>query len=290
MLRMTSRIGVIADSSGCLADTVIERLGIRIVPLHLNIGDEQIIDGAVEPRDLFKKIKAVGLAPRTAAPSPGEFLTAFRAARDAGAEAALCLTLPSRYSGTYAAAVAAAALSREELAGFPVRVVDTGALAAAHGFAIEAAALALEDEADIEEAEARAIQSGAESVLIGAIDSVGYLARSGRVPWLVGRTADFVGIKPVISFAEGRPRMVGRARTMERAIGTVVRLVAEDLGALSMPEIVILHAASEEWAEKLAEATRKDIPSGSLTITEVNSVMAAHTGPGFIALAGQHSG
>jgi fatty acid-binding protein DegV len=142
------------------------------------------------------------------------------------------------------------------MAGFVIRVVDTGALAATHGFAIEAAALALEDEADIEEAEARATQAGAESVLIGVIDSVGYLERSGRVPWLMGRTADFVGIKPIISFAEGRPRMVGRARTMERAMGRVVRLVAEDLGASSMAEMVILHAASEERAEKLAEATR----------------------------------
>lgn len=287
---MSVRIAVIADSSACLADAVIERLGIRIVPLHLNIGDEQIIDGAVEPRDLFAKIKAAGSAPRTSAPSPGEFLTSFRAAREEGAESALCLILPSHYSGTYAAAVVAADLAREELAGFPVSVVDTGALAAAHGFAVEAAALALEDGADLEEAWAKAIQVGTESVLIGAIDSVGYLARSGRLPWLVGWAADLVGIKPVISFAEGRPRMVGRARTMERAIGTVARLAAEGLRASGMPEVVILHAAAGERAAVLAETIKRYIPIGVLTITEVNSVMAAHTGPGFIALAGHPVG
>ena len=52
------------------------------------------------------------------------------------------LIAPAAFSGTYDSALAAAEMAREELPGFPVRVMDSHCLAMCHGFAVLYAARA----------------------------------------------------------------------------------------------------------------------------------------------------
>jgi DegV family protein with EDD domain len=243
------------------------------------IGDEAIEDGAITSEDLFARADRTGITPKTASPPPGAFLDAFHRAQERGAQSALCLTLPVSFSGTYAAALAGA-----DLADFPVRVVDTGAVAAVHGFAVLAAAHALAEGKCLDEAVEAAHGAARRSELVGVIDSMKYVARNGRVPWIAGQAASLLGIKPVVAFSGGRARLVDRTRTTSDGLHRIMKRIETSPCGLISVEAVVLHAAAPALAETLAEAAKEQLNVQAMRIAECSLAMAAHVGPGFVAL------
>jgi DegV family protein with EDD domain len=278
---MTTDVAIITDSSAIIPPG--NSVSARIVPLHLNIGDESFVDGTLSPDQLFAHLGRTRAPVRTAAPAPGEFLKAFLGAHATGAASALCLTLSSRYSGTHAVALTAAGLARERIPGFQVAVVDTGTIAAAHGMAVLAAAEAVAEGATVECAAGIARRNGRESMVVGAVETTRYLARSGRVPRVLAQTAELLGIKPVFSFRAGRARLVGRSRRMDEAVRRIVTYAARH--ARPGGTAVVMHTRAPALAEHLEDSVRDQLAPTRLSAVEFTSVMAAHTGPGFVALA-----
>jgi DegV family protein with EDD domain len=278
---MGQRIAVITDSSACLPAAVREQFGIRIVPLSLVIGEEVIPDGSNTAHDLFGTIDRSRSPANTAAPPPGDFFGALCEARRGGAEEALCLTLSAGYSGTFTSAEAAAAMAAKEMPGFAVEVVDTGALALAHGFAVLAAARGIATGKSAADAAKAARQAGARARIIGVLDTVRYAVKGGRVPRLAGLAVAALRIKPVMALDGGRPRLLARPRTAAKAVDRMLDVVPARPG-MSMG---IMHCGVPEQASALAGRVDARFAPVELLVGEVTSVMAVHTGPAFIGLA-----
>src|SRR5688572_17754649 len=96
-------------------------LGIRVVPLTIRFGAEELVDGVdLTPAEFYRKLGASSALPETAAPSPGAFEATFRAALDGGSDAVVCVNISSDLSGTMQAAqVAARAVDGD------IRVIDS---------------------------------------------------------------------------------------------------------------------------------------------------------------------
>jgi DegV family protein with EDD domain len=277
------RVAVITDSSACLPAELVARYGLRVVPLGLLIDDELFPDGALTPDELFARVDAARGRPQSTSPAPGEFLEAFQAARDEGADGALCLTLSAGYSGTHAAAVGAAEMAGEKLPGLPVRVVDTGGLAMTHGFAVLAAARAIGEGAGLTDAADIAQRVGSEGQLVGTLETMHYLVKGGRVPWIVGWAASRLGIRPVLAFERGNARSIARCRTTERAEERILDYLAHQ--AKHVPRAAVMHTGAPERAARLAGHVCERFRPEQLIVTEFTSVMAVHTGPGFVGIA-----
>jgi len=278
------RTAVIADSSACLPASLLEEHQISIVPLSLVIGIETIPDGSLLAGDLFRRVEASRERPRSASPSPGDFLAAFRAARDGRAEAAVCLTLSAGYSGTYESALAGAELAREAMPGLEVRVADTGGLAMTHGFAVLAAAQVAEAGASPDDVVRIAQSIGGRGRLIGALDTLRFAVKGGRVPWVVGWAASVLRIKPVLAFEGGSARLIARPRTAARARQRMLDEVERGLTGGKL-HIGVMHADALEEAEDFAREVQARFVPAEVIVSEFTSVMAVHTGPGFLGVA-----
>ena len=178
-----SSVAVVTDSSSCLPSDLIQRHGIITVPLSFLFDGQLYYDGTLSNHDFYDRLRASSppphhLLPR-ARPVPGGLQTGPTGRRPQPPSAS-----PSRptYSGTYGSAVAAVDLAAQELPGYPVRALDTRGLAMAHGFTVLAAARAAEAGADLDEVMATAEAVRGRSHLVGAIDTMRYLAKGGRVP------------------------------------------------------------------------------------------------------------
>ncbi|MBI2913180.1 MAG: DegV family EDD domain-containing protein [Chloroflexi bacterium] len=273
-----------ADSSACLPKELVERHRIIIVPLAFLFDGELHYDGTLSSHDFYEQLRASRRFPTTTSPAPGAFLAAFRQASERG-RAVLCLTLPSAYSGTYSSAVNARDLAVQELPGLSIRVVDTQGLAMAHGFAVLAAARAAAAGADLEEAARIAEAVGSAAHLIGALDTMRYLAKSGRVPWIVHWATSLLQIKPILAADAGTVGGVGRARTRARAEERLLRHLQARLRPGAPLHVAVMHADAPGEAQALAEQVRQRFAPAELLVTEFTSVMGIHTGPGFIGLA-----
>jgi fatty acid-binding protein DegV len=102
------KIAVIADTDASLSPEFAKEQVITLVPILINFGSESFASGVdIDDKALFERIDKEGALPKTAAPSPGAFIQAFRKEFDAGAEGIVCVCVSSEISATYAAALTA---------------------------------------------------------------------------------------------------------------------------------------------------------------------------------------
>jgi DegV family protein with EDD domain len=278
-------VAVVADTSACLPQALIDEYGITLVPLAYLIDGELYRDGQLTTEEFQEKLEGASTAPTTTVPAPGEFLDVFRRLKEVGREQILCLTLSSRYSGTHSAALNGAELASREMPGVTVRVVDTGGLAMTHGFAVLAAARAACGGAELEEAADVAMDVGGRAHLVGALDTMRFLAKSGRVPWIVNWAASLLDIKPVLAAARDEVRSHGRPRTMRNAVNRIMRYLEERAGPPEQLHVAVMHFGAPERAAELAERVQERFCPAELLVTEFTPVMSVHTGPGFVGLA-----
>ena len=65
-------VAIITDSSADLPPGAAERLNIDIVPLRINFGERDYLDGiSLMPSDFFRRLRGDGILPRTSQPPPG---------------------------------------------------------------------------------------------------------------------------------------------------------------------------------------------------------------------------
>ena len=279
------RVAVVADSSACLPAELLAEHGIIIVPLVFLFDGQLYRDGDFPPHEFYRRLQAARGPVRTASAAPGEFVEAFRRAREEGARAVLCLTLSSRYSGTYSAARHAREIAGQEMPDLQVQVMDTQGIAMTHGLAVLAAARAVSAGAGLTDAMTAAQSVGSRSHLIGALDTMRFLAKSGRVPWIVHWAASLLQIKPVLAAEAGAIHSVARTRTMPRALERVLAYMAARVDPALSLHVAVMHADAPDRGRHLAERIRERFSPRELLMTEVTSVMGVHSGPGFVGAA-----
>jgi len=283
-IRRMAKVAIVTDSSACLPADLVQAHRITTVPLAFQFDGERHEDGGLTSRDFYALLRSSRKFPSTSAPAPGAFLEAFRQAAKTS-QAALCITLPSAFSGTYDSAVAAADLGRHELPDFPVRVVDSHSLAMCHGFAVLSAARATERGATMDEAEAVVKKVASRAYLIGALDTLRYLAKSGRVPMVTHWATSILKIKPILAATGEDIHAVERVRSRRRSLSRLLAHVEERLDDERPLHLAVMHADAPAAAADLRAAIRQRFQPEELLLTEFTSVMGAHTGPGFVGVA-----
>jgi DegV family protein with EDD domain len=272
------RVAVVTDSTAHLAPSVVDELGISVVPLRVTLGARTFTDGVdVRPRDVSKALRD-RVRVTTSRPSPGEFAAAYRAALDAGASAVVSVHLAARLSGTWESATLAA----QDFGHGVVRVIDSRSTAMGLGFAVLAAARLAADGAAAAEVQQAATDTVDRTRVMFYVDTLEYLRRGGRIGTAAALFATSLSVKPLLQMVEGRIVALEKVRTSSKAIARLVALtVAAAEG--SRADLAVHHLAAPERASVVAEQLRQSLPdAGELHVSELGAVIGAHLGPGAI--------
>src|SRR4029077_16858329 len=180
------KVAVVVDSSADLADAVLDRHHIAIVPLQVVFGNEVFRDRVeLRPDEFYRRLRSAKDLPTTSQPAPAEFVRVFRDALQE-ADEVVAVLLSGGLSGTFSAAgaaVKAAGLSS-------VSVVDSRTVSLGAGMlALRAAELA-ESGWRAEDIVAELGRLRAQSGVFITVDRYDNLLRSGRVTrgkaWVAG--------------------------------------------------------------------------------------------------------
>ena len=270
-------IRVVTDSAADLPVELVEAHQITVVPLDVRIESLAPEVGAtLAPKEFWDVIISTGAMAETAAPSPGAFLDAFRAAKDEGADGVICITLSSGLSATFQAASAGAA----ELVGkFPVEVIDSRSVTLGEGFlvldAVEAQATG--DVAAV----ATELRSRIDKLHVyGGLDSLETLRRGGRIGSAQAFFGSLLAIKPIVEMRHGVVEGESRQRTRSRSL----RYLADKVTAAGpLKRLAIAHAAAGD-IDVFLEMIDQVKPINELIVTHIGAVIGAHTGPGTIGV------
>jgi DegV family protein with EDD domain len=173
---------------------------------------------------------------------------------------------------------------RAESPQLDVRLLDSRNAAMAQGFVALEAARAAAAGASTDEVVARAEEMMPRVTLLAMLDTLGFMARSGRVPRVAAWAAGVLQVKPIVRFDASGIKLVARTRTRARAIEALVRQI--EGGVDARPTHLAVHHANEERnARLLADRLERRLSLAETYVTEFTQVMGAHTGPGLLALA-----
>ncbi len=277
-------VAIVTDSTACIPAELAQQYGIEIVPVHLIFGGRTFVDSlTADTREFYALLAKSTGRPTTAAPSPGMFLEAIiRAARRA--DSVLCITVSAQFSAMYDAARQAIEIAKTDLLHADIRLLDSRNAAMAQGFVVLEAARTAAAGATIGEVAARAEAMSGRVTLLAMLDTLSYLARSGRVPRVAAWAAGMLQVKPIVRFSTSGIKLVARTRTRPRALDRMIDQLAADTAGRPT-HLAVHHAnAPADAAHILASAQQRLTIAESFT-TEFTQVMGVHTGPGLVALA-----
>lgn len=277
-------VAIVTDSTACIPGDVAARYGIEVVPVHLIVGGRTYADSlTADTAEFYERLRTSGERATTAAPSPGMYAEAIaRAARRA--ESVLVITVSAQFSAMYDSAAAARDLLLAESPSLDVRLLDSRNAAMAQGFVVLEAARAAAAGGTADAAEARAREMTERVTLLAMLDTLSYLAKSGRVPRVAAWAAGMLQVKPIVQFGATKIKLASRARSRDRALERMLELFAAEARG-QRTHIAVHHANAPDAADRLVEAARGRAEVVESYVTEFTQVMGAHTGPGLVGLA-----
>lgn len=255
-------------------------------------GDELPTTGQVTPWGFSQAIEEVRRAAGAAGPSAGPAADTDAGAGDAAPDGIVIVTVSSRLSGTYQAALAAAADAGGEAAG--IHVVDSLNVTVGEH---ELVALALRLAAAGRDAAAiaSALEAAREHVrVVGLLDTLEYLRRGGRVPAAAAALGELLSIKPVVAVDDGMVVLRGKARGSKNGRNLLNREVERAGGIdFSMPVCLGYSGLSRKLLDKYVEDSARlwegRISREDLPVVRVGATIGTHVGPGAVALAFFHA-
>src|SRR5205809_7161492 len=102
------RVALITDSSACLPPEVVERLGVRILPIVIHLSSGEVRDGMQRAPKLVYEALADGEQVKSSAPSTLEYLSAIEKEE---AESVVVITPAIEFTVMYRNAALAAAVA-----------------------------------------------------------------------------------------------------------------------------------------------------------------------------------
>ncbi len=276
---------IYTDSSADISPEILKEWGVFYTSLTFRFGDSEreFSNGDMEIGDFYNKMREGGVA-KTAAVNSEVFREAFEKILKDGRDV-LYIGFSSGLSTTYNSARIAAESLRENYPDTKIVTVDSLAASAGLGMLVRLAVLKKEEGLSIDETAAYI-----ESVKLNlchwfTVDDLVYLKRGGRVSPTAAFVGNLLGIKPVLHVDnEGHLVNVSKVRGRLAAIAAL----AEKLVATadnSLPGLVyISHGDCRADAELLASMIKEKCGRDTEIITDVGTVIGAHSGPGTLAL------
>ncbi|MCR5808150.1 MAG: DegV family protein [Clostridiales bacterium] len=276
-------IKISCDSTADLSPELYERYNISKLPLYINIGGREYMDGVdLTSEQLFDLVDKTGELPSTAAQNIDDFLNYLSGIREENPGAEIIhFTISSGFSTTFNVA----SLAAKELEG--VYVVDSKNLSSGIGQSVieacEMAARGMSAPEIVKTVEEEIIPKVDASF---TLDTLKYMAKGGRCSSVAALGANLFQLKPCIEVVDGKMRV---GKKYKGKYARVVRQYVNDrLANIEdiRPERIFITSAhcSQEYIDAAYEEVSKLDYFKEILITEAACTVSSHCGPNTIGV------
>jgi DegV family protein with EDD domain len=271
-------IRVVTDSTADIPTHLAEELGITVLPVYINIGENSYLDGVELTREAFyENLPTYDVHPKTSAPSLGSVVEAYERLAGEGATQILSIHVALTLSGVQNVAHAAA----QAVKSVAVTVFDSRQLTLGLGFQALAAAKAAAAGRSMGEI-VEMLQGMVHRIYaFAALDTLEYLRRGGRLSRVQASVGNLLRIKPLLRLYAGGLTLE-KTRTTRGVLARLHQTV-RDLAPLE--NLAVVHAGAREKADELWAQFRHYVPGIDTPImTQVTPAIGVHVGPGAVGL------
>jgi len=279
------KVAVVTDTTACVPNEQVTQYDIEVVPVQLIFEDKTYRDGIdMSPTEFYSLLRKAKKMPTTSSSSPQPYIDAYiNASRKA--ESILCITEPANFSAMFNSARVAADMAREAIGDKRIEVLACTTAAAGQGLVTLAAARAAALDKMLAEVKETTENVMTRVNLFATLDTLHYLAKSGRVPQAAALVNNILNIKPVFTLNHSEAHTVALPRSLQSATKRMLKLMAKEVIKGQPLHVAVMHADAPEQAVFLKDRITSQFECSEIFITEFTPVMGVHTGPGLFGVA-----
>ena len=276
---------IVLDSCGELTEEMAASGRFTNVPLSIELDGETILDDSNFNRvEFIEKVKASKSSPKSACPSPEEYMKAY----EGDYERVYVITLSSKLSGSYNSAVLAAELYAEEHGdNKQIHVIDSKSASVGEsliGYKLyeleEAGGKSFEEK--VKEAEDYRYMIATFFVL----EDIDTLRKAGRLSNIKAFVANTLNIKPILgSTPEGEIQQLGQARGVKKALSKMIDDMLEATDNKEERVLGISQCNCPERAQMVKEMIEKKANFRKILIVDTMAVSTMYANDGGIIIA-----
>lgn len=277
---------VIFTDSGCdISPELLDKWGVLHKSLNFRFdGEEKEYSNEDMPVSQFYQKMREGSVAKTSAVNAETFAVAFEEIIKEGKDI-LYIGFSSGLSTTYNSARLAAVQLSEKYPESKIITIDTLAASAGQGLILKLALDKKSEGAAIDEVAAFVEDIKFRISIWFTVDDLVYLKRGGRVSATAAFFGNMLGIKPVLHMDDaGRLVPVSKVRGRKTSITAMADKYGELATNLGGADIFISHGDCLSDAQYLADLLKARYGASVDLITDVGTVIGAHSGPGTLAL------
>ena len=272
------KLAIVTDSVSDISPKIAKELNIKVVPLTVIFGTEQFLDGIeLSNAEFFKKLETDPNHPSTSQPSPEAFVKTYEKLLKEGYEI-LSVHVSAKLSGT----INSAEQAIKTIDTNKIKIIDTGSASMAQGLVAMSAARAAKNAKSLDELADIAENTSKKTTVFVAMDTMEFLKRGGRIGKARAMLGSILNIKPIITTNDGEIVPHSRARTIKKAISSMINDMGEKDQII---EVAVLHSTTPDLAKDVLTQINAQNLNNPGTITEIGPVVGTHAGPGCLAIA-----
>lgn len=272
-------VRVVTDSTCDLPRSIVDALGITVVPLTVRFGNEAFLDGIdIDVPTFYERLVSSPVLPKTSQPSVEQFQTAYEGIAEGGDEI-VSIHVSSRLSGT----LNSASIARENMTpGVHIELIDSYSVSLGLGAIVaEAGEVALKG-GSRDEVTATARRAMDRTGLAASLDTLEYLQKGGRIGRARGLFGSLLSIKPIIHLEDGEIAPLDRVRTRKKALARMEELAIEHPHARKM---YIVTTGNDDEAEAFIANVRPFLPHTEFITGYFGPVVGVYAGPNALGVS-----
>jgi len=272
-------VKVVTDSCSDITPQLAQELGITVVPLYVQFGEETYRDNVdLSTEEFYHKLETSKVHPVTSTATPADFARIFTELMEETKEI-LTITLSEKFSATYAAALQAKTMVKKDCR---IEVIDSKTGAGAQMLLVILAAQMARAGAGLDHIVDQVKKAIPRVHVRVSFDTLEYLRRGGRI----GKAQAFLGsllkVNPIVGIKDGATFPIARSRNRAQAMDFLVNFVR---GFSRIEAVAIEDATTPDELQTLAERLKDVVPPERIHSSRVSPVIGTHVGPHVLAVA-----
>ncbi len=275
------KYNIVTDSACELTQELETATKRTMIPFFIDIGEKRYVDdGTIDLPELRKAMKDYDGVPKTAAPTPYDFLKAF----EKGTET-FAVTISSALSATYSNAILAKQMA-EEQGNKLIHVFDSRSAVCGETAVVQKLKEFIDQGMEFQDIVNKVEEFITTRRTLFVLESLDNLMKNGRMSKVAGFIANVLSIKPVLTADKnGEIKLVEKTRGLKKAHTRMIEIIGEDKELLKDRVLFITHCNAAKAAEEIKEQIIKMYQPKDVQVLETGGLSTIYADNGGIVIS-----
>lgn len=279
-------IALVTDSIADIPADYLLTQQIHVLPMTILMGDASYLDRlTIENKELFSRQKP-GERGSSSQPSLRQIENLF-AFLDTLYEEVIVVTVSGKLSGTYQSVKR---MAQKQVSSARIEVIDSKQNSAAQGLLVMRINQWIQAGESFEEIVRKANDWRDKVKILVSVDDLVPMIQSGRVPQTVGKLAQKMKLKPLVSLADGEGKLSSFSLNLASNESKILKKIMRYHKKQQLLSYGIVYASNAERSEQWQVELTKKLGMKPAFVMPISTVVALSAGDGSVAVAFEFEG